>query len=107
MTPEEIRLQLAQVGREQSKAHDAIEKLEIAAERAELMAQSQIDQVYLVAEGNIEDRKAVARERSVEFRDDAVIKRAAYNRAKMKAKFLDSETMRLMATLKSIQAEGA
>ena len=107
MTPEEIRLQLAQVGREQSKAHDAIEKLEVAAERAELFAQSEMDHVYLVTEGSIEDRKAVARERSVEARDVAVIARAAYNRAKMKAKYLDSETMRLMATLKSIQAEGA
>lgn len=107
MTPEEIRLQLAQIGREQSKAHDAIEKLEIAAERAELFAQSEMDQVYLVAEGSIEDRKAVARERAVEARDAAVIARAAYNRAKMKAKYLDAETMRLMATLKSIQLEGA
>lgn len=107
MTPEDVRFQLAQVGREQSKAHDAIEKLEVAAERAELAAQSVIDKAFLTAEGNIEERKAVARERAVQVSDDAVIARAAFNRAKMKAKFLESETMRLMATLKSIQAEGA
>ena len=107
MTPEEIRLQLAQVGREQSKAHDAIERLEIAAERAEIIAQSEMDKTYLTSEGSIEDRKAFAREKSLVDRDAAVIARAAYNRAKMKAKYLDSETMRLMATLKSIQAEGA
>ena len=107
MTPEEIRLQLAQVGREQSKAHDAIERLETAAERAEINAQSEMDKTYLTSEGSIEDRKAFAREKSLEDRDAAVIARAAYNRAKMKAKYLDSETMRLMATLKSIQAEGA
>lgn len=107
MTPEEVRYQLAQVGREQSKAHDAIEKLELAAERAELEAQSDLDRAYLTAQGNIEDRKAFAREQSLESRDAAVIARASYNRAKMKAKFLESETMRLMAVLKSIQLEGA
>lgn len=107
MTPEEIRFQLAQVGREQSKAHDAIEKLEVAAERAELLAQSTIDKAFLTAEGNIEERKAVARERALADVDAAVIARAAFNRAKMKAKFLESETMRLMAVLKSVQIEGA
>lgn len=107
MTPEEIRLQLAQIGREQSKAHDAIERLEVAAERAELEAQSEMDKTYLTAEGSIEDRKALAREKALQVRDAAVVARAAYNRARAKAKFLESETMRLMATLKSIQAEGA
>ena len=107
MTPEDIRLQLAQVGREQSKAHDAIEKLEVAAERAELFAQSEMDQVYLVAEGSIEDRKAVAREKALQARDAAVIARASYNRARAKAKGLELQQMRLMATLKSIMNEGA
>jgi hypothetical protein len=107
MTPEDIRLQLAQVGREQSKAHDAIEKLELEAERAELAAQSAIDRVFLTAEGSIPEKQAQAREQSLELRDAAVVARAALNRAKMKAKFLESETMRLMAQLKSIQLEGA
>ena len=107
MNPEEIRFELTQVGRELYKAADAIQLLEVEAERAEMKAQSEMDKTYLTAEGSIEDRKALARERAIEARDRAVIARAAYNRAKMKAKYLDSETMRLMATLKSIQAEGA
>ena len=107
MTPEEIRLQLAQVGHEQSKAHDAIERLEIAAERAELFAQSEMDKVFLVSEGNIEEKKSLAREKARDARDKAIIQRAAFNRAKMKAKYLESETMRLMAILKSVQLEGA
>lgn len=107
MNPEEVRAQLAQVGREQSKAHDAIEQLELAAERAELIAQSEMDKVYLTNSGSIEDRKAFARESALADRDAAIVARASYNRAKAKAKFLDAETMRLMATLKSIQAEGA
>lgn len=107
MTPDAIRLELAQVGRELSKAADAILQLEVEAERAELKAQSDMDKTYLTAEGSIEDRKAVARERALLSRDGAVIARAAYNRARSKAKHLELSQMRLMATLKSIQAEGA
>jgi len=107
VTPEDIRLELAQVGRELSKAADAIQGLEVDAERAELKAQSDMDKVYLTAEGSIEDRKALARERAIGSRDAAFVARAGYNRARAKAKHLELSQMRLMATLKSIQAEGA
>lgn len=107
MTPEDIRFELTQVGRELYKAANAIELLEVDAERAELMAQSEMDKVYLTAEGSIEDRKALAREKAREARDKAVITRASYNRARAKAKGLELQQMRLMATLKSIMAEGA
>lgn len=107
MSPDEIRLELTQVGRELYKAANAIEILEVDAERAELMAQSEMDKVYLTAEGSIEDRKALAREKAREARDKAVITRASYNRARAKAKGLELQQMRLMATLKSIMAEGA
>lgn len=107
MTPESIRLQMAQVGREQSKAHDAIQQLEIDAERAEILAQSLMDKTFLTSEGNIEEKKALAREKALEARDAAVIARAKYNRAKMKSKFLENESMRLQSILKSVQLEGA
>jgi hypothetical protein len=107
MTPEDIRLELSQVGRELSKAADAIQVLEIEAERAELKAQSDMDKVYMTAEGSIEDRKALAREKSLTSRDAAFVARAGYNRAKAKSKHLELSQMRLMATLKSVQLEGA
>lgn len=107
MTPDEIRLELTQVGRELYRAADAIQKLEVEAERAELQAQSEMDKTYLTAEGSIEDRKALARERALVARDGAVVARASYNRARAKAKGLELQQMRLMATLKSIMAEGA
>jgi hypothetical protein len=107
VNPDEIRLELAQVGRELSKAADAIQGLEVDAERAEMKAQSDMDKTYLTAEGSIEDRKAVAREKALQSRDDAVIARASYNRARAKAKHLELSQMRLMATLKSIMSEGA
>lgn len=107
MIPDAIRVELAQVGRELSKAALAIYELEVSAERAEIVAQSEMDKTYLTAEGSVEDRKAVARERALSARDAAVVARAGYNRARTKAKHLELEQMRLMATLKSVQAEGA
>jgi hypothetical protein len=107
MTPEDIRQELFMVGRELSKAATAIHSLEVDAERSEIYAQSAMDKVYLTAEGSIEDRKAVAREAAIAERDASVIARAAYNRARTKAKHLELEQMRLMASLKSIQFEGA
>ena len=107
MTPEEIRLELTQVGRELYKAADAIQLLEVEAERAELNAQAGMDAVYLTSEGSIEDRKALARQKTIAARDKAVIARASYNRARAKAKGLELQQMRLMATLKSIMNEGA
>ena len=107
MTPEKIRFELTQVGRELYKAADALQVLEVEAERAELDAQSAIDKAFLTAEGSIPEKQAQARERSLEARDKAIISRAAYNRARAKAKGLELQQMRLMATLKSIQLEGA
>lgn len=106
ITPDGIRQELFIVGKELSKASTAIHNLELAAERAELEAQARMDAVYLTADGSIEDRKALARQKAVQERDKAVIAKAEYNRAKMKAKHLELEQMRLMASLKSIQMEG-
>lgn len=107
MTPDDIRQELFMVGRELSKAASAIHSLEVDAERAEIYAQSVMDKAYLTAEGSIEDRKAIAREKALTERDAAVIAKAAYNRARTKAKHLELEQMRLMASLKSVQVEGA
>lgn len=107
MTPDDLRAQLHQVGLELRKAAGAIESLEVEAERAELDAQACMDGVYLTAEGSVEDRKALARQECLGQRDGAVVARAGLNRARMKAKHLELEQMRLMALLKSVQAEGA
>ena len=107
MTPDEIRQQLFAVGRELSKAASAIEELEVASERAEIAAQSRMDAVFLTAEGSVEDRKARARVDAERLRDAAVVARAAWSRARLKAKHLELEQMRLLGVLKSIMLEGA
>ena len=107
MTPESVRQELFMVGKELSKAATAIYEYELNTEKADLDLQLAIDKVFLSADGNIEERKAIARLQSVEKADDAIKAKAVYNRAKTKAKHLELEQMRLMATLKSIQSEGA
>jgi hypothetical protein len=107
MTPEDIRQELNSVGSELNRASKFIFDYELAAERADVEVQKIIDVTYLRSEGNIEDRKALARQEASELKDVSIVARATYNRAKMKAKHLELEQMRLMAQLKSIQAEGA
>lgn len=107
ITPDSIRQELFIVGKELAKAASAIYDLEVKAEQAELFAQSVADKVFLATQGNIEERKAMAREQAIDANALAVIDRAAYNRARTKAKHLELEQMRLMASLKSVQAEGA
>jgi hypothetical protein len=107
ITPDSIRNELFIVGKELSKAANAIYDLELLAEQADLVAQSASDKVFLQTTGNIEERKAMARERSLDEHHAAVVARASYNRARTKAKHLELEQMRLMASLKSVQNEGA
>lgn len=106
-TPDSIRQELFIVGKELSRAAAAIYEHELLAERAELDLQLDMDKVFLSAEGNIEERKALARVQSVARADEAILARGQYNRVKTKAKHLELEQMRLMATLKSVQNEGA
>lgn len=107
MTPDSVRQELFMVGKELSKAATAIYEYELNAEKADLDLQLAIDKVFLSADGNIEERKAIARIQTQDRAENQLQARAVYNRAKTKAKHLELEQMRLMATLKSIQGEGA
>ena len=107
LTPDAIRQELFMVGKELSKAADAIYQYEVDAEKDDLSVQLEFDKEFLLAAGSVEDRKAHARAVSAESKAAAIVSRAVYNRARMKAKHLELEQMRLMAVLKSIQGEGA
>jgi hypothetical protein len=107
LTPEHIRANIQQVLLELKKAADAIQKLEEQAERSELIADSTADMALMESAGTVDERKAQSRLRSMDQRHDAIVARAAYNRAKLKAKHLEIELMGLQSMLKSIQLEGA
>lgn len=94
------------MGKELSRAADAIYQYELDSERAEAAYQSAIDVAFLTSDGSIESRKAVAREKAKELQDVYIVAHAVLNRAKMKAKHLELEQMRLQTALRSIQNEG-
>ena len=105
LTPDAIREKIVQVQVELRRAPDIIEGLEAEAERAELAASALVDQRFLGAVGNVEERKAMARLDAADVRDVAVVSRAAYNRGRLKVRLLEAELMSLQALLKSVQAE--
>jgi hypothetical protein len=107
LTPEQIRANMAQTLVELRKAADAIRNLEEIAERSDLIVDSKTDIALLEATGTVDERKAKARLAVVEARDEAIIHRAALNRAKLKAKHLEQTLMTWQSMLKSIQIEGA
>lgn len=107
LTPEQIRANMAATLVELRKAADAIERLETIAERSDLLVDSAYDMALINVTGTVDERKAQARLETVEKRDEAIIHRAALNRAKLKAKHLEQTLMTWQSLLKSIQLEGA
>jgi hypothetical protein len=107
LNPEQIRSHMAATLVELRKAADAIERLETIAERSDLLVDSAYDMALINVTGTVDERKAQARLETVEKRDEAIIHRAALNRAKLKAKHLEQTLMTWQSLLKSIQLEGA
>jgi hypothetical protein len=107
MTPDDVRGEILSLIAEQAKGPDAHYEAEIAAERAEDLYQSELDKAFLTAEGNVEERKAVARLATVSLRDKAIIARAVHGRVKLKIRALDSSIMANQGVLKSMMRDGA
>lgn len=105
LTPDTIRGQIVQVQVELRKAPDIVRNLEVEAENAELIADTALQRALLNATGTVDERKAMAKIQSRNQHDEAIVRRAAFNRAKLKVRLLEAELMSLQALLKSVQAE--
>jgi hypothetical protein len=105
LTPDSIRDQILRVQVELRKAPDVVQELEVAAEEADLVADTALQRALLNATGTVDERKAMAKLQSRGQHDDAVVKRAAFNRARLRVRLLEAELMSLQALLKSVQAE--
>lgn len=105
LTPDTIRTQIMQVQVELRKAPDIVRDLEVEAENAELIADTALQRALLNATGTVDERKAMAKIQSRGQHDEAIVRRAAFNRAKLKVRLLEAELMSLQALLKSVQAE--
>lgn len=105
LTPDTIRGQIVQVQVELRKAPNIVRDLEVEAENAELIADTALQRALLNATGTVDERKAMAKIQSRGQHDEAIVRRAAFNRAKLKVRLLEAELMSLQALLKSVQAE--
>lgn len=106
-TPDDVLTQIRGTRAELLRGPDAIEKLELAAERAEFASQLRFDTALMTAEGSVPEKQAQARMASAESRDEAFIARAAYNRARAKIRALEGSLVSLQAELKFMNLEGA
>lgn len=110
MTPDELRMEILKVRADLLHGPDAVRSAEVQAERLELAAEKAFDVEFLAVtdpKETVESRKARARMAALGAREEALIARAAYNRAKTKVRQLETEMFALQAVLKSIQIEGA
>jgi hypothetical protein len=107
MNPELIRDQITDYLRQLRKAPDAHYNAELKKEQAQLDFQKAFDVAFLLCEGNIEERKATARQSAAEAQQSLALAEAEFNRIKLKTRQLEQSVMASQSLLKSIQAEGA
>ena len=105
LTTDAIREQIVRIQIELRALPEQLEQLEMRAERSELDAARVVDVSFMSHGGNVEERKAQSRIDALYVKDDAVVYRAAYNRARLKVRLLEVELTSLQSLLKSVQAE--
>lgn len=107
VSPEMIRDQITGYLLELRKAPDAHYKAELKKEQAALDYQKSYDVAFLTATGNIEERKAVARQHAAEAQWLLSTAEAEFNRIRLKTRQLEQSVMASQSLLRSIQTEGA
>lgn len=107
VSPEMIRDQITGYLLELRKAPDAHYQAELKKEQAQLDFQKAFDVAFLMCEGNIEERKATARQTAADAQQALALAEAEFNRIKLKTRQLEQSVMASQSLLRSIQAEGA
>lgn len=107
VAPDQIREQISLAMLELRKAPTAHYEAELKKETAQLAFQKMYDLAFLKAEGNIEERKSVARQAASDAQMELAIAEAEFNRIKLKTRQLEQSVMASQSLLRSIQAEGA
>lgn len=107
VTPEEVRNQITEFLLQLRKAPGAHYEAELKRENAQLAFQRAFDGAFLGAEGNIEERKALARSAADSLQWELSLAEAEFNRIKLKTRQLEQSVMASQSLLRSIQAEGA
>jgi hypothetical protein len=107
ISPETIRDQITAFLHQLAKAPEAHYQAELKKEQAALDYQKRYDVAFLTALGNIEERKAVARQEAAEEQWSLSTAEAEFNRIRLKTRQLEQSVMASQSLLRSIQSEGA
>ena len=102
-----IRDQITGFLLELRKAPNAHYEAELKKEQAQLHFQKTFDIAFLTCQGNIEERKATARQTAAEAQHALALAEAEFNRIKLKTRQIEQSVMASQSLLRSIQAEGA
>lgn len=101
----EIQQQIAELIQENKKGATALFEAETALAQAENELDLVEQKAFLAAEGSVADRTAIAKLKAAEARLARDLRRAEFNRVKVKIKQIETALMALGTQAKLIQAE--
>lgn len=105
MIPSEIQQQLADLIAENQRGATALFESERALAEAEYDLDTTEQKAFLKASGTVRDREAIARLEAAEKRLQRDLRRAEFNRIKVKIKAIETGIMALATQAKLTQAE--
>lgn len=105
MIPSEIQQQLADLIAENQRGATALFEAERALAEAEYDLDLTEQKAFIAASGTVRDREAIARLEAAEKRLQRDLRRAEFNRIKVKIKAIETGIMALATQAKLTQAE--
>ena len=105
MTPSQIIEEIARLTRENSRGADALYAAEVALAEAEHNLDTIEQRAFIKTEGTVADRTALAKLEAGEARLARDLRRAEFNRIKVKIKTIETSLMAMGTQVKLMQAE--
>lgn len=105
MNPQEIQSELASLISENTRGSTALFEAERALAEAEYELDTVEQKAFLKAQGTVADRNALAKLESAEARLQRDLRRAEFNRIKVKIKAIETGIMALATQAKLVSSE--
>ena len=101
----EIQKQIAELIQENQKGANALFEAEAALAQAEYDLDTEEQKAFISAEGSVADRTAIAKLKAADKRLQRDLRRAEFNRVKVKIKQIETALMALATQAKLMQQE--
>lgn len=105
MIPSQITEQIAQLTRENSRGAEALYEAEVRLAEAEHELDLIEQKAFIKTQGTVADRTALAKLESADARLQRDLRRAEFNRIKVKIKMIETALMAIGTQVKLIQSE--